>query len=1058
MNVKKPNSFINNNNNNSNINQKLKFNKTHQILSQKVSKKKNIYQSDKKRKTNNSPYYTLRQKKASTTSNINYTNNIMSAEKQKILLQKRELEIKDLKMKCEKLEQENHKYQIQNILLKNSQNNNNNNNNNNCFSNNTSSNFPIKNEVKNIWEKFAKVDLLNNFIEFENEPEIIYHLICELISLSDKMIKEHSTSKYKEIIKIMGVKNNSIIIKDIETQFKNFMKEHLNEIFNYFQDKTFINDYKKQLKNIVKNSINCINDKNMLIFEDILEQNEFNDMLKNINDIILFTQFNEPSLYFKIENKYENRKIKYMKINNENKNEYIIINNQGKLNGFINTVVLLEPPTVKSGFIYCNELKPILIITNKEIKDDINSQDIINNMDNISININLNRKEFLSIQQNDSKNDKDIINEQIKFNSINNTSRIHRNINIISNKKCKENKYKNYYTSDNYNISNKKLIKKTYKNRKSSNTYYHKFTIDKTSCYEDNKKIKNIISINSSRPTEKTAKTIKKLSISKDLYLDEHDFYSTDENGFIENKRYKRTIVSNKNLYNKRDNQIHRIKSANNYFDKKKKNNKEKNIFLKHKTDMIVKEGTIKMNNNYKEYINNNNNNENISNNSNNNIFMKSSDGNQSLSKEKSSQKPLFFTKNKNIKNKNQKNNNNYFSNNNKSNNPINARKGINNQNSQTSSINNRTLKNSKSKINLNTNNYQSKILMSNKIIIKNIISPSKPIKTNKTKNYKDNKLFRKEKNENNNDTNINLKDAKNIIYRMQNIKNNFSNNNLLNNNRNLNLYYSDLSTKRTKPNEKRLDSNEQKNSFAYSSLEEIKKLMDEGNHIHKPVRIISTNSNNNTINAKKQMKRVKQNFNKKYKKIGKNNNNYNNKKNSIKQLISLSQPRIIDNGNINFNFNNIFIDNRYKKMNTKSLETINICINGERHKYIDNNKGLYCKQFSVDETTFNTSSQFNLTHEYNNKISINNNNNNKYYKMLKNKHSKTLHNEVKNKCKSTTYNNNLNINNNTNKNRIKEIKINIDGFNNNYNTINPHSNKNKFRNFFHSFENCNYS
>ncbi len=125
---------------------------------------------------------------------------------------------------------------------------------------------------------------------------------------------------------------------------------------------------------------------------------------------------------------------------------------------------------------------------------------------------------------------------------------------------------------------------------------------------------------------------------------------------------------------------------------------------------------------------------------------------------------------------------------------------------------------------------------------------------------------------------------------------------------------------------------------------------------------------------------------------------------------------------------------------------------------YIDNNKGLYCKQFYVDETTFNTSSQFNLTHEYNNKISINNNNNNKYYKMLKNKHSKTLHNEVKNKCKSTTYNNNLNINNNTNKNRIKERKINIDGFNNNYNTINPHSNKNKFRNFFHSFENCNYS
>ena len=31
----------------------------------------------------------------------------------------------------------------------------------------------------------------------------------------------------------MGVKNNLIAIKDIEQQFKNFIKEHLNEIFNF---------------------------------------------------------------------------------------------------------------------------------------------------------------------------------------------------------------------------------------------------------------------------------------------------------------------------------------------------------------------------------------------------------------------------------------------------------------------------------------------------------------------------------------------------------------------------------------------------------------------------------------------------------------------------------------------------------------------------------------------------------------------------------------------------------------------------------------------------------
>lgn len=126
----------------------------------------------------------------------------------------------------------------------------------------------------------------------------------------------------------MGVKNNSIIIKDIETQFKTFMKEHLKEIFNYLQDISFINEYKNMLREDVKSSIKCIsdNENNIKIFEEILEQSEFNNMMKNINDLILFTQFNEPTLYFNIENKYEERKIKYVKVNSENKHEYIIIN------------------------------------------------------------------------------------------------------------------------------------------------------------------------------------------------------------------------------------------------------------------------------------------------------------------------------------------------------------------------------------------------------------------------------------------------------------------------------------------------------------------------------------------------------------------------------------------------------------------------------------------------------------------------------------------------------------------------------------------------------------
>ena len=280
--------------------------------------KTNKYQSDVKEKVYYSPYFKLNNKLNSET---------ISKENQKILLQKRELEIKVLKIKCQKLEQENHKYQLQNILLKeNSKNNNNNkktndnnnnNNINNIIANNTSSNFPIRNEIKKLWENFAKVDILNNFIEFENEPEIIYHLVCELILLSNKMIKEHCLLKYQEIIKIMGIKNNSVIIKDIETQFKTFMKEHLNEIFNYLQDKSFINNYKKQYKEIVLESIKCMSQNDIKIFEEILEQYEFNEMLKSINDIIIFTQFNDPILFFSIESNYEKRKMKYLKIKND---------------------------------------------------------------------------------------------------------------------------------------------------------------------------------------------------------------------------------------------------------------------------------------------------------------------------------------------------------------------------------------------------------------------------------------------------------------------------------------------------------------------------------------------------------------------------------------------------------------------------------------------------------------------------------------------------------------------------------------------------------------------
>lgn len=309
---------------------------------------------------------------------INELSEVLSENQSKLLAEKEE-EIKTLKLRCEKLQEENKKYQFQKNINKE----------------NTSSNFPLKKEIKELWEKFARIDILNNFIDFENEPEIIYHIISEMFLLSSKLIKEKSENKYKEIIRVMGIKNNSMNIKDIGTQFKNFIKEHLNEIFKDLEANNFINEYKEKIKNIFKDNIlkekNNITNKDELIkiFSEILEQSDFNEIIKDINNLVLIAQYNEPSLLFNIEPNIKNRKIRLIKI--KNKKNYIIPNDNTNKN--IYYLIILNPPEIKNGIYYFNDLKQILMpITSnysdnsKIIKEEEEIIDISNNDNNTSNN------------------------------------------------------------------------------------------------------------------------------------------------------------------------------------------------------------------------------------------------------------------------------------------------------------------------------------------------------------------------------------------------------------------------------------------------------------------------------------------------------------------------------------------------------------------------------------------------------------------------------------------------------------------------------------------------
>ena len=412
-------------------------------------------------------------------------------ENQNKLLAKKELEIKCLKLKCEKLQEENNKFlNQQNSYVK-------------VYNENTSSNFPLKKEIKELWEKFARIDILNNFIDFENEPIIIFHIISELFILSTKLIKEKNETKYKEILKIMGVQNNSLVIKDIEFKFKNFMKEHLNEIFKDLENDNFIYEYKIKIKNIFKDKIiskiNNIKNKEGIIkiFCEILEQNEFKEMLKDINNLVLFVQYNEPSLFFNIENNILNRKIKLIEI--ENKKKYIIPNDTNNKNN--KYILILDPPELKDGIYFYNDLKKIIMPFSGDYSDNlfIIIKEQTNTSEKKENNYNLNNIHKLTnrFSQKNNKNNETKCEDSIKLGT--------KYINYLKKLNTRESKEKKIKNRKKLDINKYTLYKKYEKNFTTiNNDNYRLFENSEINLKNGkNKKQNKIISISNEKNKRK---------------------------------------------------------------------------------------------------------------------------------------------------------------------------------------------------------------------------------------------------------------------------------------------------------------------------------------------------------------------------------------------------------------------------------------------------------------------------------------------------------------------------------------------------------------------------
>ena len=220
---------------------------------------------------------------------------------------------------------------------------------------NTSTNFPIKSEIKKIWEELALMSILDNFIDYENKPECIFFFVTEMIIILEKLIDNICKDIYEKLSLSLNIKNDKKFLYDIEQTSRPLIKENLNKIFISTEQKPFITKFIDLYKNSLKIKFGKIQ------IDNITNTNDFLLMIQKIKEIILFSKFNDPPLFFNIEPNIKLRKCEKIYINNEmNKKNFLIINDNGLQN--VNGIILLKSPIMKNGFPINNDLKTIIML------------------------------------------------------------------------------------------------------------------------------------------------------------------------------------------------------------------------------------------------------------------------------------------------------------------------------------------------------------------------------------------------------------------------------------------------------------------------------------------------------------------------------------------------------------------------------------------------------------------------------------------------------------------------------------------------------------------------
>ena len=257
-----------------------------------------------------------------------------------------------LNKECEKLSIENTKLQNRIFQLEKSLNaykESNTINDSNHHIENTSSNSLLKSEFIQLWNEFALVDLINNFIDFENEPKLLFQLIQEMFSIMNELITEYNNYLIKNITEMMRIPNENIIKNILRPVFKEFC---LN-IFgggeknkNYFNYEKFFEKY----KNFFDFQLPHTEEQNAY-FNEAIESKEFIKMLDHVKFIILFIKYETNQFSLDIQPNFSKREYQIREFSK--KNEIIIpfknfasnknVNSPTKQSNY-HYLILLDPP------------------------------------------------------------------------------------------------------------------------------------------------------------------------------------------------------------------------------------------------------------------------------------------------------------------------------------------------------------------------------------------------------------------------------------------------------------------------------------------------------------------------------------------------------------------------------------------------------------------------------------------------------------------------------------------------------------------------------------------